>query len=54
MIIAHGGSSSPGLCISRTGAAGAPYSGQTHPGRPASLKGAEGTNRGPVMSHIKH
>lgn len=39
-IIAHGGSSSPGLYISRTGVAGAPYSGQKHPGRPASPKGA--------------
>lgn len=54
VIIAHGGSSSPGLYISRTGVAGAPYSGQKHPGHPASLKGAEDTNRGPIMSHIKH
>lgn len=39
-IIAHGGSSSPGLCISRTGVAGAPCSGRKRPGRPASLRGA--------------
>lgn len=48
MIIAHGGSSSPGLCISRTGVVGAPYSGQKHPGRPAFPKAAEVTNRGPT------
>ncbi len=54
MIIAHGGSSSPGLYISRRGVAGAPYSGQKHPGRPASLMGAEDTNRGSTMSQIKH
>lgn len=53
MVIARGGSSSPGLYISRTGAAGAPYSGQKRPGRPASLKGAEERNEGAVMSHIK-
>lgn len=41
MIIAHGGSSSPGLYISHTGVAGAPCSGQKRPGRPASLKDAE-------------
>lgn len=40
VIIAHDGSSSPGLCISRIGVAGAPYSGQKHPGHLASLKGA--------------
>lgn len=45
MIIAHGGSSSPGLYISHTGVEGAPYSGQTHPGRPAFLKVAAETNR---------
>lgn len=39
-IIARGGSSNPGLCISHTGAAGAPCSGRTHPGRPASLEDA--------------
>lgn len=39
--IARGGSSSPRLCISRTGAAGAPCSGRTRPGRPASPKVAE-------------
>lgn len=38
MIIARGGSSSPGLYISHTGAADAPYSGLTHPGHLASLK----------------
>lgn len=54
MIIAHGGSSSPGLYISRTGVAGAPYSGRKHPGRPASLKVAEDTNREPIMSPNKH
>lgn len=47
MIIAHGGSSSPGLYISRTGVVGAPYSGQKHPGHLASLKGAMDTNREP-------
>lgn len=40
MIIAHDGSSSPGLYISHTGAGGAPCSGQKHPGHLASLKGA--------------
>lgn len=45
MIIAHGGSSSPGLYISHTGVVGAPCSGQTHPGRPASLKVAGETKR---------
>lgn len=54
VIIAHGGSSSPGLCISHTGVVGALYSGRKHPGRPASLKGAEETNTGPAMSHNKH
>lgn len=51
MIIAHGGSSSPGLYIFHTGVAGAPYSGQKHPGHPASLKGAEDTNGETIMSH---
>lgn len=49
MIIAHGGSSSPGLYISRTGVVGAPYSGQKHPGHPAFLKAAEETSRGPII-----
>lgn len=40
LIIAHGGSSSPGLYTSRTGAAGAPCSGRTRPGHPASPKAA--------------
>lgn len=48
MIIAHGGSSSPGLCISHTGVVGAPYSGQRHPGRLAFLKAAKETSRGSV------
>lgn len=37
---AHGGSSSQGLCISHTGVVGAPYSGRTRPGHPASPGGA--------------
>lgn len=53
MIIALGGSSSPGLCISHTGVAGAPYSGQRHPGRLAFLKAAKETSRGSVK-RIKH
>jgi len=53
MIIAHGGSSSPGLYISHTGVVGAPYSGQTHPGHPASLEAAGDTERGPIMRHTK-
>lgn len=40
VIIAHGGSSSPGPYIFHTGAAGAPYSGRRHPGRLAFLKAA--------------
>lgn len=51
VIIAHDGSSSPGLYISHTGAEGAPCSGQKHPGHLASLKGAEDKNRGTAMSH---
>lgn len=35
-VIALDGSSSRGLCIFRTGAVDAPYSGQTHPSHPAS------------------
>lgn len=54
MIIAHGGSSSPGLYISHTGVAGAPYSGQKHRGHLVSLTGAEDTNSGQKMSHITH
>lgn len=45
MIIAHGGSSSPGLYISHTGVVGAPYSGRTHPGHPASLKASAYVDR---------
>lgn len=41
LLIAHGGSSSPGLCTSRTDAAGAPYSGRKRPGHRVSLKDAE-------------
>lgn len=36
LVIALGGSSSPALCTSRTGAGGAPCSGRTRPGRRAS------------------
>lgn len=39
-VIARVGSSSPGLCISRTNAGGAPCSGPTRPARLASLGGA--------------
>lgn len=38
--IAHGGSSSPGLCTSHIDAAGAPCSGQRHPGHQASPEDA--------------
>ncbi len=41
LLIARGGSSSPGLCTSRTDAAGVPCSGQKRPGRRVSLKDAE-------------
>lgn len=44
-LIARAGSSSPGLYISRTGAAGAPCSGRRRPGRPASPKVAEEGDR---------
>ena len=54
VIIAHGGSSSPGLCTSRTGVAGAPCSGQKRPGRPAFPKVAEEMNRGHMMVGRKH
>lgn len=45
VLIAHGGSSSPGLCTSHTDAAGAPCSGPRHPGHQASPEDAvcEGT-----------
>lgn len=45
MIIARGGSSSPGLYISHTGVVDALYSGQTHPGHLASPKVAGETNK---------
>lgn len=40
VIIARGGSSSPELCTSHTGAVGAPCSGQRHPGHRASPEDA--------------
>ena len=46
-IIARDGSSSPTLCTSRTGAGGAPCSGPTRPGHPASpgVAGGGGTEQ---------
>lgn len=44
-VIARGGSSSPGLCISHTGAGGAPYSGRRRQGRLASPAGAACVDR---------
>ena len=49
-IIAHGGSSSPGLCIFHTDAEGAPYSGLRRPGRQASPKASEIKKGIPVIS----
>ena len=40
VLIARGGSSSPGLCTSHTGAAGAPCSGQRRPGHRVSPEDA--------------
>lgn len=43
---ARGGSSSPGPCTSHTGAAGAPCSGRTHPGRRVSPEASEEEGEG--------
>lgn len=52
VIIALGGSSSPGLCISHTGAVGAPCSGRRRPGRPVSPKDAETMIQDTFIYHL--